>query len=460
MNRYSVLKENDNIIHQVNLPSKSLDPLQYVAEEALRDLGNPDISVMLLDLDQLERQMKKWKELLPRIIPYYAMKCNPEPMLVKTLYHLGCRFDCATINEMKLVKSILSENMGGSNAHIIDEMMASHIVYANPNKLPSHLIGARDLGVECIVADSAFEIAKIAHYHPTAKLLLRLACVDNNAQCPMSSKFGASLGVAVNVLLEEAVNHGLNVVGVSFHVGSGCSDVHSITKALVDAREVFDAAASRYGMKLSILDIGGGFQGVDREGSPLNFKSMATVVNSLLDTLFPDPDEVRVIAEPGRFFACSPCALLTKIYSKNVVVSAAKLPEVKSCGGISDEDTMDGGSSSSASVDEGGAKNLSSLTRLYLNDGVYGSFNCILFDHQVVWPEALYAETEIRGIASVTNPTQVLFGPTCDGFDTIMQGVTHLPEMEIGDHLLWRNMGAYTTAAATNFNGFDTPIYW
>ncbi|EER19667.1 Ornithine decarboxylase, putative [Perkinsus marinus ATCC 50983] len=453
-------KENNNVVHQVHVP-KPLDPIQYVAGEALRDLADPDVSVMLLDLGQLEHQMRRWKDLLPRVTPYYAVKCNPEPMLVKTLYRLGCKFDCATINEMRLVRNILSDDIGTTEGFDVHEMMASHVVYANPTKLPSQLVGARDLGVEYLVADSASEIAKIAHHHPKAKLLLRLACVDNNAQCPMSAKFGASLGVTVTVLLEEAMKHGVNVVGVSFHVGSGCSDVHSITKALVDAREVFDAAASRYGLRLSVLDIGGGFQGVDREGSPVAFKSMATVVNSLLDTLFPDPDDVQVIAEPGRYFACSPCSLVTKIYSKNVVVSAPKLSEMKSAADIAEEDTMDSGSSSSsASVDELAGKNLTSLTRLYLNDGVYGSFNCILYDHQQVWPEALHEESGVCGDPKVANPTHVLFGPTCDGFDTIMNGVTHLPEMEIGHHLLWRNMGAYTTAAATNFNGFDTPMYW
>ncbi|KAF4707285.1 Mitochondrial 2-oxoadipate and 2-oxoglutarate transporter, partial [Perkinsus olseni] len=452
-------KECDNVIHKVHVP-KSHDPVQYVAGEALRDLDDPDVPVMLLDLDQLENQMKQWKDLLPRVIPYYAVKCNPDPMLVKTLYRLGSRFDCATVNEMRLVESILSAEMGAADAQDINKMMSSDVVYANPTKLPSHLVGARDLGVELLVADSASEIAKIAHYHPKAKLLLRLACVDNSAQCPMSAKFGASLGVTVTVLLEEAMNHGLNVVGVSFHVGSGCSDIHSLTKALVDAREVFDAAASRYGLKLSVLDIGGGFQGVDKEGSPVTFKSMSTVVNSLLDTLFPNPDEVQVIAEPGRYFACSPCALITKIYLKNIVVSAAsKLPEVACSAGISDEDPMDGGSSSTSS-DELGERKLPSMTRLYLNDGVYGSFNCILYDHQEVWPEPLHKEAKARGTQDAANPTHVLFGPTCDGFDTIMNGVTHLPEMDIGDHLLWRNMGAYTTAAATSFNGFDTPIYW
>ncbi|KAF4661950.1 Mitochondrial 2-oxoadipate and 2-oxoglutarate transporter [Perkinsus chesapeaki] len=441
-----------DVVPDIQVP-KSHDPLQYVAGEALKDMGNPDVPVVLLNLSRVEHQMKQWKDLLPRVTPYYAVKCNPEPMLVKTLRGLGCRFDCATVNEMKLVRRILRDEAGPDvDEECISELMSSHVVYANPTKLPSQLAGARDLGVRYLVADSAFEIAKIAQYFPEAKILLRLACVDSSAQCPMSAKFGASLGVATTVLLEEAISHGLTVVGVSFHVGSGCSDVHAVTKALVDAREVFDAAASRYGIKLSLLDIGGGFQGVDKEGSSVTFKSMATVINSLLDTLFPDTEDVQVIAEPGRYFACSPCALVTKIYAKNVVVSPAVTQTT-----ISEVDTTDSGSSS---CEDMGEPKLKSITRLYNNDGLYGSFNCVLFDHQQVWPEVLVEEVEGRSKSTDANPTCVLFGPTCDGFDMIMKDVTHLPELEIGDHLLWRNMGAYTTAAATNFNGFDTPVYW
>ena len=65
----------------------------------------------------------------------------------------------------------------------------------------------------------------------------------------------------VDVLLEAIKELGLNLAGVSFHVGSGASDFTSLYKAVRDARTVFDKAANEYGLPpLKILDVGGGFQ--------------------------------------------------------------------------------------------------------------------------------------------------------------------------------------------------------
>jgi ornithine decarboxylase len=125
------------------------------------------------------------------------------------------------------------------------------------------------------------------------------------------------------------------------------------------------------------------------------------------------------MAEPGRFMCAGSSALLTKIHSKCKV----------------DDDTV----------------------RYYINDGLYGCFNCVLYDHQTVKPQTLDERPEARkGPKNVT-----IFGPTCDGFDKIMdEGAGHLPEMNVDDRLIWMTMGAYTTAASTTFNGFPQAEYF
>lgn len=71
------------------------------------------------------------------------------------------------------------------------------------------------------------------------RLVLRIATDDSKAVCRLSVKFGAPLK-ACRGLLEQAKKLGLDVIGVSFHVGSGCTDPETYTQAIADARCVFD----------------------------------------------------------------------------------------------------------------------------------------------------------------------------------------------------------------------------
>merc|ERR1719291_532965 len=198
----------------------------------------------------------------------------------------------------------------------------------------------------------------------------------------------------------------MKVIGVSFHVGSGCSE-HG---ALKSARAAFDVA-ERLGFQPSLLDIGGGFPGWDEEGHA-TFADHAADIRTSLAELFPSPT-IRVIAEPGRFFAAMSQAILTTVISM--------------C------DTTSG-------------------SRYYLNDGLYGAFNCLLYDHAVLpTPVILRGGKELTDAG--TSASCTLFGPTCDGFDVLAEAIT-MPKLQVGDRLLFRNMGAYTSAASTNFNGF------
>ena len=91
----------------------------------------------------------------------------------------------------------------------------------------------------------------------------------------------------------------------------------------------------------------------------------------------------------------------------------------------------------------------------YINDGVYGAFNCIMFDHQEPQPEVLCLNGSFHVPSTVATCAASVWGPTCDSIDVVCP-VTQLPRsLEVGDWLAFANMGAYTICAASQFNGFQ-----
>jgi ornithine decarboxylase len=371
-----------------------------------------DLPVVLLDIAAVRRQADRWASALPRVEPFYAVKCNSHPAILSTLWNHwaiarakgACRghiggYDCASPPEMHAVVGLSGIDLG------------DHVVYANPCKQSSAVELARDMGVTRLVFDNAAELEKLHELHQHADLLLRVQTDDSLAQCPLSNKFGAAVQDC-GALLAQASALGLRVVGVSFHVGSGCAQLGAFRSALYRAREVFDEAAAQ-GLSFTMLDIGGGFPGLDKTGEA-SFEEHAADICELLAELFPSPD-IRVIAEPGRFIASQCQAILTTVIS--VAHSAQGF-------------------------------------RYYLNDGVYGSFNCLVYDHASV-PEPTILrddrvmEPDAGGLAELCT----IFGPTCDGFDVISEKLA-MPRLKVGDRLLFPNMGAYTSSASTSFNGF------
>lgn len=215
------------------------------------------------------------------------------------------------------------------------------------------------------------------------------------------------------VLLEKVKELNLNLVGVSFHVGSGCMSVLSFEAAIRNARQVFDMS-EELGMPLSLLDIGGGWPGLDLDDGSVTFPEIADHIRPILDELF--PVDVEIIAEPGRYFVMESHTLAVNVFAKRLVPETAE--EEK-------------------------------RFLYYVNDGVYQSFNCIFFDHLHPTPLVHDMKTR-RDLFKCT-----IFGPTCDSMDCIAKDI-YLPELQTGEWLYFKNMGAYTTAAASPFNGFKS----
>jgi ornithine decarboxylase len=135
---------------------------------------------------------------------------------------------------------------------------------------------------------------------------------DSKSVCQFNVKFGAALE-HVPSLLATARTLSLNVVGISFHVGSGCRDVGAFQDAVQRARTAFNMGSAA-GYAFTLLDCGGGFPGADGAlyTGGIKFSDIAAQLNAAVEQHFPDR-AVQVIAEPGRYFASSAMTLLTQV---------------------------------------------------------------------------------------------------------------------------------------------------
>lgn len=366
-------------------------------------------------MNRLTSNIDLWKRHFPAIKPYYAIKCNSHPTIISTLSSHGCSFDCASLGEIKKILNICGESKG--------------IIFANPIKMQSHLRYADKFGIKMMTADCAEELEKIGQYHKNAEILLRIAVDDSQSLCKFNSKFGLTpenknLEHFFDTFIKSSNTYPIKLTGVSFHVGSGCKSESSYCDAIEKSRYVFEFA-KKYGIKMNVLDLGGGF--VQKE--PLLSK-VSTAINNTLETWKSKNSSypTKVIAEPGRFMAANVFDLYVKIIGK---------------------------------------KKESNVIKYYVNDGVYGSFNCKIFDH-AQFDFDLYKKTKsvvpnilekVNGKWNQVSYESTIFGATCDSIDVIIEKVK-MPELEIGDYMRFNEMGAYTSAAASSFNGIPQALIW
>ena len=300
----------------------------------------------------------------------------------------------------------------------------SSIIYAHPCKPREFVSFAKEVGVEMMTFDNEEELFKIHQLFPRAKLVVRLKVDDSHSKFHLSAKFGVTLK-AIPRLLQLAQSLGLDVIGVSFHVGSECDSADVYSDALRNVRRTFDLARS-FGYQLTLVDIGGGFPGGSDSSQTLLFDSIAHVVGRALDEFFPinDYSNVQVIAEPGRYYVQSALTLTSMIISKR--------------------------------VDEPNIESLSSGPTImyYINDGIYGSFSNTTFGAEELCPIPEICESSLNQRKLFSS---MIWGPTCDSIDVIRSKIC-FPEMEVGEWMTFTNMGAYTLALATKFHGFDQPL--
>lgn len=322
----------------------------------------------------------------------YAVKCNPEPRVLSALWRGGVMaFDCASPAEVALVRQVLPD---------------ATIHYMHPVKARSAIRSAWfEHGVHDFAIDSEAELEKIlAEIGETDELglIVRIALPKGKAALDLSGKFGIGADEAPGLLRRARTV--ARRIGVSFHVGSQCADPVMWSAAIARAGDIVAEA----GVKLDILDIGGGFPvaypGVELPPLAAFMAEIDAGVFALAERLgVHAPDEVW--AEPGRALVAQGASVVVQVQARR-------------------------GDS------------------LYINDGVYGS----LAD-----AGALAWRFPLRLLRNSAAPARAftLFGPTCDSLDRMDGGFTLPDDVAEGDWIEVGQLGAYGATLRTAFNGFD-----
>ena len=279
---------------------------------------------------------------------------------------------------------------------------SQRIAVGNPVKDPSLVKLAHQSGIDLAAFDSYSEIEKLAALAPGTMVGVRLSVPNDGSEWPLTKKFGVDSDQAVELLV-QAMKSGLKPVGIFFHVGSQCTLAGTWAKAIEKSWSVWQRAAER-GIELHMLNVGGGFPATYLKPIP-SVAEIARVIQESVAAFF--PKDIEVSLSPGRGLVGE-----AGILAATVMAKAARDSE----------------------------------QWLYLDVGV---FNGLM--------EAV-GGIKYRIVASRNGPTRkwVLSGPTCDSFDVISTEV-ELPDLDVGDRVYFTSAGAYTTAYASQFDGFPIP---
>ncbi len=379
--------KKDNGVPHIDQAQKEL--MQNLAKEH----GTP---IFVIDHEKIRQNYKEFRENLPSVQAYYAVKANTDSQIIKTLFDMGASFDVASLPEFMIVHKNIEKLPDKER----QDWIWDKIIYANTIK-PIDTLQELNKYKPLVTYDNIEELKKIKEYAPDAGLVLRIRVPNTGSMVELSSKFGADPGEAADLIV-EAFNMGLNVEGLSFHVGSQCTNFENYVQALQLSANIIREAETRSGHRILILDIGGGFP-VKYNKQVKSFKTLSKRLNTEFKRLF--PSDMQIIAEPGRFMVANACTLVAKVVGK-------AFRDGKPC--------------------------------YYINDGVYHTYSGQVFDH---------CNYPVHAFKTGEKQVSAVFGPTCDAFDTITLSA-ELPELEINDLVYSENIGAYSHASSTYFNGF------
>ncbi|KFV75083.1 Ornithine decarboxylase 2, partial [Dryobates pubescens] len=388
MNGY--LKESNFMMVEEGFTTRDL--LENLLVELCQ--ANDQQAFFVADLGDIVKKHLLFLKALPRVKPYFPVKCNGSEGVIRLLAELGTGFACANKAELTRVQSL--------------GVPADKIFYSSPCKQVAHIKHAASHGVQLMTFDNEVELSKVARSHPHARMLLGITADSCPAAHPMA--FGTTLR-SCRQLLETAKEQAVEVVGVSFHLGSCGLEPQAITQSVAAAQMAFEMG-TELGYQMHLLDIGGGFPGT--EDTRARFEEVTATINSALDLYFPEGCGVEVIATPGRFYVSSAFTLAASITAREE--APAEQPA---------------------------------------SDGRWdGRASCITSVMASTAPSAASCSTAPAPHLGCTRPcpelplhSSSLWGPPGHPEDRIADGL-ELPELQVGEWLIFQDMGAYSTAAA------------
>jgi ornithine decarboxylase len=365
-------------------PEVSLD-FEVVRQAARQGYERP---FLILDTAIVRDKVRRFCAAMPRVRPHYAVKANPDSRVLKALAQEGAGFEIASPAELELLMS-----MG---------VPAAEVFYSNPVKARDWIAQAAAKGVEWFVVDSVDELRRVHEVYPGAKQYLRIAAPNIGSDWPLAGKFGAGVSDAREIVA-SAGKLGVDLAGVTFHVGSQCRNPENWRVGIEKARAVFDAML-KVGLKPRLLDIGGGFP--VRHVKPIpSIEMIGEVINRALEAI---PEDIQVIAEPGRYLVSDAGYFVCRVL---------------------------------------GTATRSGKRWMHWDAGLFGGI--------IETTEGL--RYKLRTDRSGPDVEWTVAGPTCDSVDVILRDEPLPSDLQSGDFVYVKNAGAYTTAYASQFNGFPLP---
>jgi ornithine decarboxylase len=382
----SAMKEMDTVLETNQRTMFEKDTREQIAF-SMPCTENYDGPVLAVSEQRLRSNARSFIAAMPRVRPHFAVKANPDAEILRIFKEEGCCFEIASSAELQSMVDL------GVNLETV--------FYSNPIKSPASIRQAAAAGIQWFVVDTPEEVLKIATIKPDAKLYLRTEVSNEGSVWPLAGKFGASSS-GILATIEAARNTGMQITGVTFHVGSQCTNINNWVEGIRSAKNIF-AQLEDNGWTPELLNLGGGYP-VQFTGIEPGITEIGTTINKELEAI---PSSIQVMAEPGRFLVGSAGCLVTQVV------------------GMATRDDK---------------------RWLYLDTGTYGG----LMELAGGFPSNIVSQR--AGEPSLWT----MAGPTCDSIDVF--GEHSLPSnMEVEDLVFITNLGAYCTSCACDFNGFPIP---
>ncbi len=355
------------------------------------DTNSIETPCLVIDAEKVKKNISLIGSNIENCKVFYAVKANPDRGILGLLNGLGVGFEIASEGELKILAEL--------GVH------PERIISSNPVKSLNFLKYASLYGVRYYSYDSSAEIDKLAEFAPGCNVYVRLSVPNEGSEWPLSKKFGVEIDDAIS-LLTKAQEKGLHPVGITFHVGSQCTNVYNWNIAIDKTKLLWDMAEEA-GIRMVLLNLGGGYP-IKYTKNVMTIQSIERQINNLIKERF--SQNVMIHIEPGRAVIGDAGILVARVIGK------------------------------SRRLDE---------NWLYLDVGVFNglmeSVGGIRYSYIV--------ETHNR---SGNKKNWILAGPSCDSFDVIDNNVP-VPETDVGDLVLILSGGAYTISYASEFNGFAIP---
>ncbi|MEZ4658449.1 MAG: type III PLP-dependent enzyme [Caldilineaceae bacterium] len=369
-----------------------VQPINYTDDD-LRIIDDSQTPLLVIDCEQIRQNVRAIRRALPGVMVYYALKCNPDAEIVRTLAEMGVGFEIASLQEAMFLQQL--------------DVPPSQIVCFHTIKSPAFLQYLHEHRIDIMAVDSVEELDKIAAYAPHSRIVARVEVPNDGSVVDLSGKFGIAPAEAP-ILFRHALALGLKPYGITMHVGSQCVQLRAWERAV----QICFAAwmeARKHGIDLELFSLGGGLPAPYR--APVLPLSEIGEMLARYDLAKLHNGRGLVTVEPGRAIAATAGTIVTS------VIGLAKR---------------------------------SNGQWAYLDVGIFnGLMEALLNDDYDFYPIVVpHSDRPKRRYH--------LGGPTCDSVDTPFRDV-ELPELRIGDRLYILYTGAYSASCAGSFNGFLPP---